>query len=292
MQPHSPANHTERARPLLGTRVAIRLSGAPSPANNALIDEAFRIVGEIHRLMSFHETGSDLHRLNKRAAHETVEVAPHTWRVLSFAQEISRASAGVFDVTVARELALAGTLPSFEGMTEPSKEASWQDVELLPGHRVRYRRPLWMDLGGIAKGYAVDCASNFLRDAGAVQGCVNAGGDLLVFGPAAEQVHLLSATRSGQMPVLEVSNAAVASSGGDGAHYNGMTRRLVDRQRLASVVAPDCMAADALSKVVLADPVVASTLLPQYAAVAYLYEPHGEMKNGWRALGMPAGPAC
>ncbi|TXI09706.1 MAG: FAD:protein FMN transferase, partial [Rhizobium sp.] len=249
MQPHSPANHTERARPLLGTRVAIRLSGAPSPANNALIDEAFRIVGEIHRLMSFHETGSDLHRLNKRAAHETVEVAPHTWRVLSFAQEISRASAGVFDVTVARELALAGTLPSFEGMTEPSKEASWQDVELLPGHRVRYRRPLWMDLGGIAKGYAVDCASNFLRDAGAVQGCVNAGGDLLVFGPAAEQVHLLSATRSGQMPVLEVSNAAVASSGGDGAHYNGMTRRLVDRQRLASVVAPDCMAADALSKV-------------------------------------------
>jgi len=60
---------------------------------------------------------------------------------------------------------------------------SWRDIELGQDNRVRFRRRLCVDLGGIAKGYAVDRALEMLPALGAVQACVNAGGDLAVFGP-------------------------------------------------------------------------------------------------------------
>lgn len=242
--------------------------------------------------MSFHESGGDLYRLNREAACRPVQVDPRTWDVVTAAVEFSRASAGCFDVTVASAMALAGALPRLDEVPDPDAAADWRDIELLPDHHIRFNRPLWMDLGGIAKGYAVDRAVELLQQAGATQGCVNAGGDLRVFGPEAEHVHLLSAATPAAMPVLEISDAAVASSGGDGMHFNGLTRAAVDRQIRVSVVAPGCMTADALGKVVLADPRRAEALLPQYRAVAYINNPHDRADGGWRALAAPGAASC
>ncbi len=288
----SPADSIERARPLLGTRVAIRVAHAEQAQAHALIDEAFHCIAEIHQLMSFHESGSDLYRLNQQAASRAVQVDQRTWDVISAAQAFSLASAGCFDVTIAGVLVASGSLPPVVGTPMPDNEADWRDVELLPDRHIRFRRPLWLDLGGIAKGYAVDCAVEQLRRGGAIQGCVNAGGDLRVFGPAIERVHLLSATTSGVMPLLEISDAAVASSGGDGMHFNGSTRAGLDRDIRVSVVAPDCMTADALTKVVLADRRLAETLLPQYRAVAYINDPHDDMNNGWHVMAAPEARPC
>ena len=292
MPSHSPAQHTERARPLLGTHVAIRVVNLPSTDAHALIDQAFSCVAEIHRLMSFHEVGSDLHRINQYALLCPTPVDQRTWQVLTAAQEFSRASAGLFDVTIASALVAAGRLSAISGASIPEAGASWRDIELLPGRHVRFHRPLWVDLGGIAKGYAVDCAIELLRKAGATQACVNAGGDLRVFGPHTERVHLLSAARADVMPVLEISDAAVASSGGDGAHLHGVTRESVDLQSRVSVVAADCMTADALTKVVLGDARLAESLLPQYRAVAYLNDSYQVTNGGWRTLGAPVESSC
>lgn len=276
----------------MGTRVAIRVAQMASPQAHQLIDAAFDCIAGIHRLMSFHESGSDLYRLNQQAAHRPVKVDAETWRVVSAAQSFSRASAGCFDATIASTLAASGLLPCSAGMPIPDAGADWRHVELLPDHHIRFHRPVWLDLGGIAKGYAVDRAVAVLQQGGAVQGCVNAGGDLRVFGPEPERVHLLSAAMPDAMPVLEIGDAAVASSGGDGMHFDGATRAGVDRRIRVSVVAPDCMTADALSKVVLANPGLAESLLPQYRAVAYINDPHGDADSGWRTIAAPEETSC
>lgn len=270
MPPSSPGNLIERARPLLGTRVAIRVEHADAATAHALIDQAFDHIARIHRLMSVQTPDSPLSRLNREAAQRPVPLDGETWQVLRAAQSFSECSDGLFDAT-------------------DTPGADWRDVELLPQRQVRFRRPLSLDLGGIAKGYAVDCAVQALRDRGVRRGCVNAGGDLRVFGPRAESVHLLSAANAAFLPVLEVHDAAVASSGGDGAHRHGVTRRVVDPRLRVSVVAPDCMTADALTKIVLADPGRAEALLPQYRAVAYLNDPLDPDNGGWRVLAARAG---
>jgi hypothetical protein len=127
---------------------------------------------------------------------------------------------------------------------------------LSPTNTYGFAAPLWIDLGGIAKGYAVDRAMEKLRARGAVQACVNAGGDLSVHGPDSESVLLRTGQAPGDVvPVLEIENAAVASSGfstyrslDPGPHIDGRSRRPTPAGRFVSVVADHCVVADALTK--------------------------------------------
>src|SRR5262249_49133330 len=80
--------------------------------------------------------------------------------------------------------------------------------------QVRFHRPLWIDLSGIAKGYAIDRAIDVLHAAGADQVCVNAGGDLRVSGSGAERVLLRTDQTGVPMQVIEISDGALASSSG------------------------------------------------------------------------------
>jgi thiamine biosynthesis lipoprotein len=237
-----------RARPYLGTLVEIRVEGLDEPAAVFVLETAFAEVAAVHRCMSFHEGGSDLSRLHRAPTGTPVHVDARTRAVLACALDVAAASAGVFDPTVAAQQVARGLLPRPESAFEPDSEADWRDIELGDDDCVRLRRPLWIDLGGIAKGYAVDRAVEVLVAAGATQGCVNAGGDLRVFGPRAERVHLRTA--SGYLPALELCDAAVAGSSG-AANVHGRTRVAVDVCTSVGVVATTCMIADALTKVVL-----------------------------------------
>ena len=283
----------ERARPLLGTTVAVRASFARTAAAQAAIDCAFAEVAQVHSLMSFHDPASDLSRLNGHAAMGTVMVDPRTYEVLSWALQLAEDSEGCFDPTIAAEAVRAGALPRPACPNDPDPAASWRDIELMGEVcGVRFHRPLWIDLGGVAKGYAVDCAIAALRAAGAGQASVNAGGDLRVIGADAELIHL----RCGEpcadaLPILEVCDGAVASSGSGpdletagAVHIDGTSRIRVPRGRFATVVAPTCMAADALTKPVLARGTAPDGLLERYGATAHLYDHNG----GWRSFGAHA----
>src|SRR5262249_15578198 len=151
------------------------------------IDEAFSIISNIHDLMSFQQPESDLSRLNRDAAKGWIEVDWQTYEVLLRAQEIAKASGGAFDVTIAGRLVERNILLRLQGTHLPDTHANWGDVELEAG-KVRFSRQLLIDLSGIAKGYAVDRAIESLRHKGATQACVNAGGDLRVFGPKEERI--------------------------------------------------------------------------------------------------------
>lgn len=280
----------ERARPLLGTVTRIRCRGSNWQSANRLIDAAFREIALVHELMSFHEPASDVSRLNARAAAGPLIVHRHTFAVLRTALEIARASDGVFDITIADRMVESGRLPSPVSKYQPDGRGTWQHIELIEPDQVVFHMPLWIDLGGIAKGYAVDLALATVMDNPNTVWCINAGGDLKVAGPGAERVGLRNLAFEGELwPVLEIENGSVASSGGidefpnqAGPHLHGKSRQAVSSGSFAAVVADRCIIADALTKVVLAEEKGADGILKTYGATAFLHRP----SIGWAQLGV------
>ncbi len=124
-----------------------------------------------------------------------------------------------------------------------------------------------VDLGGMARGFAVDRAVEGLRAAGVVRGVVNAGGDLAAFGAADVEVAVRDPADAARLAtVVTLRDGAFASSG-----------RIVDGAiDGASVRAPTCMIADALTKVVGVMGEAARPLLQTYGAAALMFT-HGRM---------------
>ena len=247
------------------------------------VEVAFAAVQDVHRLMSFHELESDVSRINVARVGETVVVNPHTHRVLRFARKLSAASSGVFDVTVGDTLVRHGFLPAPDAEDSRPREATWRDLELPEGNGVRWRRAGRIDLGGIAKGYAVDMAVENLQSCGATSGVVNAGGDLRVFGEP-QPVHVRLPDAPGMLVALGLfADCALATSGAyfSSVHTeDGPAEPLVDRERRiagarqgsATVVAAECMTADALTKVVRLAPHLALRVLDSFDARAIVID--------------------
>jgi len=251
-----------RARPLLGTLVEVTARGECEVELTRAVSAAFAAVARVHRLMSFHEPHSDVGRVNRLAHRVAVRVHPWTWKVLEAAQRLSHSTAGAFDITIGGELVRLGYLPSSTPIRLDPR-ASWRDVRLLPGRRVRLARRLLIDVGGIAKGFAVDCAVDCLRAGGACAGLVNAGGDLRGFGSVAWRVHVRHPANPGRLvPFGNIASAALATSAGYFARrmqrgkavtpvIDGVRRTATNAGFSVSVSASNCMLADALTKLVL-----------------------------------------
>jgi thiamine biosynthesis lipoprotein len=284
------AFRVDRARPQLGTIVKIGISGLPADAANAAIDRGFAVIDHIHALMSFHEPSSEVSRLNREASVAPVRVHEHTANVIRTALEVSAASAGIFDITVAPTLVEWGLLPAPPGAPATDPRATWRDIEFVDATRIRFRRPLWIDLGGIAKGYAVDAAIQQMNLGDDVQCHVNAGGDVRVAGPASEQVLLqVPGHAANEVPMIELSSGCIASSsrlqnqreGERQPHVHGVVRCAAGVDRFVSVLAERCIIADALTKVAIAAGAAASDTLKAFRAQALLFD----QRNGWQSFG-------
>ena len=271
-----------RCRPLLGTFVEVTTSGSKAASLERGIDAAFAAVEKVHRLMSFHDPDSDVSRMNREAFPKSIIVHPWTWEVLETAQHLAQESNGVFDIATARLLASRGYLPKRE--YQPDNAATWRDIFLRKNCRVFFRRQLVIDLGGIAKGFAVDRAVAALKACGVKAGIVNAGGDLRVFGPISRIIHVRHpATRAFAAGAVRLAERAMATSG---VYFNcrrhhgeyvsplvdGCTRRFARELISVSVAAAGCVVADALTKVVFALREQAARLLKQYRADALILE--------------------
>jgi FAD:protein FMN transferase len=285
-------NNVRRARPLLGTFVEIAASGAAVGDLDNAIDQAFVAVAQVHRLMSFHDASSDVSRLNREASARAVAVHPWTYQVLQAAAAMHLESVGVFDITIAPLLQKRGLLPHGEDVADQDTEIAGaaNAIELLWDGRVQFRRPgIRIDLGGIAKGFAVDRAVDVLRARGLEAALVNAGGDLATLGARRELVHLRNPNDAGRsLCHLELANAALASSGrvfdpfqstglGDCAIVDPRTDSQADAVAGATVRAPSCMIADALTKVVMITGKQAEHLLHRYHADALFLLESGDV---------------
>ncbi|AFV96864.1 MULTISPECIES: FAD:protein FMN transferase [unclassified Sulfuricurvum] len=271
----------QRSRPLLGTFVEISV-----PTNSApeCLDKAFEGIAFIESVLSFFNHESDVSRINALSPNTPLTIHPHTYRVLSFAQELSRHSNGIFDVTVGNTLAQKGFLPQKDYLMYDGK---WSDIVLGEDSSILLTKRVCIDLGGIAKGYAVDCAIQVLREYGITYGSVNAGGDLRVFGSTPESLivrHPITPTQTIYLGELLHNNAAATSAG----YYSRTNESLpivhphrsqcINSYESVTILAPTCMIADSLTKVFLIDPHNSHPLLSHYNARVFLLRYDEEQK--------------
>ena len=291
----------KRCRPALGTYVEIEVRGIGAAAETgtgstsdgesaaaAAIDRAFAAIGRVEARMSFHRDTSDLARINRARAGDRVVLDPWTVEVLALAVELHAATDGLFDCAVGEELIASGLLP---GRPSGKRSGSIGDLEIVDARSVRLRHATCLDLGGIAKGYAVDRAVDALvgtgqpnRNAqGDTRGSVNAGGDLRVFGRDARTIHVESPGEPGRLVEAgRLCDGAIATSSTrhTGAWGGGRWRSaLVDPRtgrspppaaRSYSVLAARCAVADALTKPLALAGELSAECRRRYGAIALI----------------------
>jgi thiamine biosynthesis lipoprotein len=274
-----------RCRPLLGTFVEITARGSDERLLVRGIEAGFDAIARVNRLMSFHDPLSDVSRMNREAFPKGVSVHPWTWQVMRAAKRFAEESQGAFDITVAPLLTKWNYLPDRCYRFSPTSTS--RDISLSSNYEVFFCRDLIVDLGGIAKGFAVDRAVEALKDNGVGEGIVNAGGDLRTFGPASQLIHLRHPTDPACVAgAVRLRERAMATSGvyfECRKHHGRYVSPLLDARTgrvareliSASVAAAECMVADALTKVVFALREGAADLLGRYRADALLLERGG-----------------
>jgi thiamine biosynthesis lipoprotein len=279
-----------RAQPWLGTLVEIVAEGADDSKLNVAIGRAFARVAAVHAAMSFQSPDSELTCVNHAAQSDWVAISPELAAVLAAALGIARASAGLFDPSVGGLLVESGVLPRHTGFPAHAVP-DWRAIDLdsdrvrcPDGARVRYTQPLLVDLSGIAKGYAVDVALASLRADGVAAATVNAGGDLAHYGAPAVPVHVRLPQRpTHSLQLATLQDGAAATSAGyfqPDALRHPATGSTLCAHSSVTVLAADCMSADALTKVVAAD----AARAPQVLAV---YQAQAVVLDGARAMRCP-----
>lgn len=197
----------KRMRPLLGTFVEIGCVQSDENAEQA-VSLAFKVIENLHRLLSFHEATSDLTKLNQ-ANGKALEVDMHTVRVMKLARGMTLASAGLFNCTLGGAMVKNQVLPNHGGVCAAFSGAA-NDIQIY-GNKIKLQNSVQITLDGIAKGYAVDCAIATMKRCGVSAGWVNAGGDLRVYGD-----YVLPVQRrelNGEYVALGgMQNAAIATS--------------------------------------------------------------------------------
>ena len=208
----------------MGTVIEITLIVDDEEKANKAALQAFQEIKRIETLMSPWLDSSDVTRINRSAGKERVKISPETFEVIQKAQEISELSEGGFDITVGplTELwrgARKKEIPlSIEEVRGKLGLVNFKNIEMdQEGKVFLKKKDMAIDLGGIAKGYAVDRAFELLKSLGYKNLIVNAGGDLRVGGTKNKQPWSIGIQnpRESQkiLARISVSNMAVTTSG-------------------------------------------------------------------------------
>jgi FAD:protein FMN transferase len=246
MPPTAQSFVTSRLHVGLGTFVAIDAEAPAQAASESGMTAAYAAITRVENLMHPTRVGSDLAALSECALGVPCRLHPWTWAVLDLCKRLNQASRGIFDPCLPGFTGSSGGLTNLELLQQPCIRGP----SAVPHARLR------LDLGGIAKGFAVDRAIDALRAAGCHAGLVNAGGDLAVFG--ARDRDVLCGNSRGTS-VVKLRNAALASSTVENesqpaehrGYYNGADRSAIISGSVA-ITAPSAAIADGLTKCLLA----------------------------------------
>lgn len=230
-----------RVRIGMGTYIAVDAEAPDAHSLERGIDAAFQAILRVERTMHPTRHGSDLVAIHDSQAGSAVRVHPWTWEVLDICKRVHHLSDGVFDPCLPEAAGRLGDI----GMPEASI--------------VTRRAALSLDLGGVAKGYAVDQAVAALLDEGCTAGLVNAGGDLRVFGPHGQDI--VCRDPRGGSRVVHLQEAALATAcvghplrpAEHRGYYHGIRREEIHSGAVA-LIAPSAAIADAVAKCLLIEP--------------------------------------
>ncbi len=273
------ARRTERAvagwvlreEAIMGTAIRVELWAADRRSGEAAAAAVMDEMHRVDRVMSPHKPGSELCRINREAARHPVVLSEEMLGLVQKARAFSHLTQGAFDITYAA----VGQLYDYRQKLRPSPQAlaaaqacvGWQHLQV--DARARTLRfgldGMRIDLGGFAKGHAVDNAVALLARRGVQHAYVSAGGDSRVLGDRRGRpwsVAIRDPRRAGEVvAVLPLEDVSVSTSGDyerffdDGServHHliDPATGRSPSSVHSVTILAPDGLTSEALSKAV------------------------------------------
>jgi thiamine biosynthesis lipoprotein len=196
-EPPPAAHLVERSHISMGTEIALTAWTAEDVRADAAFAAVFGEFDRLDALMSVWKDGSDVLRLNAAAGDRPVPISAETQEVLRVAREISDRTGGRFDVTFAALSGLwkfddqdkDGSVPDRREIQKRLPLVNYRDLEVDDGAGTAFlrRKGMRVNLGGIAKGYAVDRSVDILRRSGVRNFMIQAGGDMYVGGRRGER---------------------------------------------------------------------------------------------------------
>ena len=180
----------QRTQFLMGTLVEIKVVTDDPQEADVAMDRAFERMRTIEKEMTARHSGSWIERISREAVDRPLRIPAELWRVIDTCQRYAILTNGAFDITVGPITRLwqfdkpLTEIPKREDVDEALRFVGFSGIHLneQEGSIQLDRAGMGLDLGGAAKGYAVDKAVAVLKDLGIKAGIVNAGGDLIAFG--------------------------------------------------------------------------------------------------------------
>jgi thiamine biosynthesis lipoprotein len=258
---------------LMGTSVSVELWHDDAAVGERLVAEVIAEFRRIDAAMSTYRDSSEISRVNAEAANAPVRISAELYGLIDASLEISRRSNGAFDVSYES----IGHLYDFRARQRPGSEqialalpaVDFSAIELdAQRSTIAFARPgMRINLGGIAKGYAVERAAELLRVQGVEHAVLNAGGDTRVLGDRRGQPWIVGIRHPREeadtvmltrMPLID---EAISTSGdyerffevnGERIHHiiDPGTGRPTDELMSVTVIGPDAVLTDALSTTV------------------------------------------
>jgi len=254
---------------IMGTRVSVELWHEDSQQAKHCGEKIFIEMHRIDALMSPYKPDSEISYINNNASIETIDVSDEMLRVIDKSLHFSDISSGAFDITYAS----IGYRYDYRKQQRPSDQFIESNLSSIDYHHIQLvdkqihfaDSGVRIDLGGIAKGYAVDRALDIISQCDIKEAMVTAGGDSRILGKKRGKPWIIGIQHPRKKDdlalVLPLSDTAVSTSGdyerfyisdGERVHHiiNPVTGRSVNSTWSATVTGPDAMTTDALSTTV------------------------------------------
>ena len=253
---------------IMGTEITVEFWDQDIAHARQCAQKIFSEMRRIDALMSPYRPDSELSLINRQAAKQSVIVSEEMFNLLQKSIQVAELSDGAFDITFSS----VGHLYDYRQRVKPSKQQiqnslatiNYQHILLDKNKRsVHFTRSgVRIDLGGIAKGHAVDNGITILKKCGIKGGLVSAGGDSRILGDRGDRPWMMGLRHPrkehGVAVVLPLSDTAISTSGDyeryfieNGERYHHIispkTGKSVTSSWSATVIGPDATTSDALS---------------------------------------------
>ena len=253
----------------MGTAIRVELWQEEPTMGEAALDAVMQEMHRIDRAMSPFKPESELSRVNRGAAKAPVPVSQEMFELVARSIEFSQLSEGAFDITFAS----VGCMFDYRKGIKPTEEKL---AAALPGINYRHirldrrrrtiqfaRNNVQIDLGGIAKGYAVDNCVALLKARGVKEALVVAGGDSRVLGDKRGRPWIIGIRdprrKDTMVAMIPLVDAAISTSGdyeryfeADGVRYHHIldprTGKSATGVRSVTIIGPDATTTEGISK--------------------------------------------
>lgn len=264
--PHSLADWFQYQQPAMGTQISVELWHEKSAQAEECANRVFQEMRRIDQSMSPWKSNSDLSFINNNAAIMPIETSQELYGLIERSSDFSQLTNGAFDITFAS----VGHQYDYNQRKKPDEDSikdwlpaiNYQHVNLRDGKVFFQHSNVRIDLGGIAKGYAVDQAIDILQQCGITKAMVSAGGDSKILGDHGGRPWSVGVKHPRQqdqiMLTLPLSNVAISTSGdyerffidnGERVHHiiDPNTGKSARESWSTTVIGPDGLTTDALS---------------------------------------------